>query len=284
MRKRWIGLAVGGVGVAAFGAVLAKEHQVRHARHLARQAGDRLVSHARHGIGRWQGARYHLARRRPDPNVSDLILADRIRSSLGRLEKRLDLPHVHVMVEDHTVLLHGEVDTPENIRVMEEAVANVSGVVGIESHLHTGLTRGDTRPSQGKAERHLSQARQRLELAARQAGVSDRQAVGAVRAVLGALSERIPEDELRHLRSHLPADVQVLMEPPRRTGAGFRRVRTVPEFVAEVLSVDGIPPDSARAVVGAILTTLKELVPEEATDVAAVLPEELRHLWGAAGP
>ena len=74
----------------------------------------------------------------PDPNVSDDILADRIRSSIGPLEKRLDLPHVHVMVEDKVVILHGDVPATADPRSIEHAIMGVSGVRGIESHLHAG--------------------------------------------------------------------------------------------------------------------------------------------------
>lgn len=88
------------------------------------------------------------------------MLADRIRSSIGRLEARLDIPHVHVTVQqDGAALLHGEVGTAEQL---ERAVAAVSGVVGVESFLHIGLIRGDTRPSEGARHRAPSEARRRL--------------------------------------------------------------------------------------------------------------------------
>ena len=284
MRKRVIVTVAGGAGLIALGALLARRAQyLQHVRHQVRRAGSSLVRHSRHRIGRWRGLDYRLAGRRPDPDVSDLVLTDRIRSSLGPLEKRLDLPHLHVMVESHTVLLHGEVDSDENLRAVEEAVARISGVVGVESYLHVGLIRGDTRPSEGKSEHPPSEARKRLQLAVQQAGVGEQHATRAVRAVLGTLGEQIPPRELDHVRSHLPADVQSLMQPPRRTGAAFRRVRTVPEFVAEVISVDGVPPASGPEIVEAVLGVLKGLVPEETADVAAVLPKDLRRMWEEAG-
>jgi hypothetical protein len=52
----------------------------------------------RYRSGQWMGVSYRLRGRRPDPNVSDDILADRIRSSIGGLEARLDVPRVHVTV------------------------------------------------------------------------------------------------------------------------------------------------------------------------------------------
>jgi hypothetical protein len=74
----------------------------RHGRH-------RLTQRIRYARGRINGTWYRLARRTPDPTVADDVLADRVRSSLGRLEKRLDTPRIHVLVEDHVVFLHGDV-------------------------------------------------------------------------------------------------------------------------------------------------------------------------------
>jgi hypothetical protein len=113
--------------------------------HAVADAGRRL----RYTAGRLQGLGYHLAGRHPDPDVDDDLLADRIRSELGGLEKQRDLPHVHVMVERHIALLHGDVPTQADADAIEKAVAAVSGVKGVNSHLHVGLIRGETRPSQG---------------------------------------------------------------------------------------------------------------------------------------
>jgi hypothetical protein len=102
--------------------------------------------------GRFRGLVYRLSGRRPDPDVDDLTLADRVRSTLGPVEKQLDLPHVHVMVEDHVVLLHGEVEWPHEAATLEEAAQRVSGVRDVESHLHTGMLPSDTRPSEGRCD------------------------------------------------------------------------------------------------------------------------------------
>ena len=40
-----------------------------------------------------------------------------------------------------------------------------------------------------------------------------------------------------------------------------------------------IEPDRAEAITRAVVATLRTLVPDEARDVAAVLPNELRELW-----
>lgn len=111
------------------------------------QAGRRL----RHLDGRLRGMAYHLRGRHPDPRVDDRTLADRIRSELGSLERELDLPRVHVMVQGHVALLHGEVGDRDDARAIEEAVAKVAGVTRVASHLRNGLFPGDTRPSTGRA-------------------------------------------------------------------------------------------------------------------------------------
>lgn len=126
------------------------------------RVAGRLVSgtgrYLRYLSGRLEGLSYRIEGRHPDPNVPDTVLADRIRSELGGLEKRRDLPHVHVMVEDHVALLHGDVATQDDARAIEDAVADVSGVKGVESHLHVGLIEGDTRPSEGRSHVQAHQA------------------------------------------------------------------------------------------------------------------------------
>jgi len=99
---------------------------------------------------------------RPDPDVDHNVLADRIRSTLGPLEARSALPHIHVLVEDDVALLHGDVATDAEADQIEAAVAAVSGVEGVESYLHIGLLPSDTRPSEGRRIRPPSAAMQRL--------------------------------------------------------------------------------------------------------------------------
>jgi len=99
--------------------------------------------------GRFEGAMYRLLGRHPDPDVDDATLADRVRSQLGPVEKRLDLPRVHVMVDGHVVHLHGDVEWPHEEATLVEAARQVAGVEAVRSHLHRGMLRSDTRPSQG---------------------------------------------------------------------------------------------------------------------------------------
>ena len=155
----------------------------------------------------------------------------------------------------------------------------VSGVIGVESHLHAGLISGDTRPSQGTAARQPpSEAMRTLLDAARDAGAgSDPRA--AVHAVLCGFTDRIPEDERAHVVAHLPADVRALTGPVRRRGERPARLKTLPQLVAAVVAEGGIDPRHAEDVTRAVVASLRGLVREEARDVAAVLPGELRELW-----
>lgn len=96
-----------------------------------------------------------------------------------------------------------------------------------------------------------SDALRALVQAAQDAGAAKGTAPLAVRAVLGAFTDRIPDGEPEQLLSHLPLDARDLAGPPRRGGVPSR---------------------------------LRTLVLEEAADVAAVLPDDLRALWSNAVP
>jgi len=159
----------------------------------ARNVADRIARDVRYAAGSAPGLLYRLAGRQPDPNVSDDVLADRIRSSLGPLEKRLDVPRVHVMVDDHVAILHGEITDRREADAIEQAVMGVSGVVGVESHLHVGLVGGDTRPSRGAATpAPPSDALCALLETAKQAGAGQYSAA-AVHEVLCGFAGRMPE-------------------------------------------------------------------------------------------
>jgi len=267
------GLTAGVIGVAA---ASAPDTVVgRGARRLA----DRLGRDVRYASATAPGVLYRLRGRSPDPDVSDDVLADRIRSSIGPLEKRLDMPRVHVTVDDHIAVLRGDVPCESSAHRIEHAVMRISGVNGVESHLHPGLVRGETRPSQGAAvPQPPSQARRRLLDAAAGAGAeSDPEA--AVHAVLCGFADRIPEAERVQMVARLPVDVRALAGPVRRHGERPVRLRTVPQLVAAVIAEGGIEPTRAADITRAVLGVLHDLVGAEARDVSAVLPHELRTMW-----
>lgn len=238
----------------------------------------------RHGRGVLRGAWYRLRRRHPDEDVIDLVLADRIRSSLGPLQRRLDLPHIHVMVHGHTAVLHGDVATESDRDVLEAAVRKVHGVHEVDSHLHVGLLPNDTRPSQGRAVVQPSGARLALEAAARRGGASGTPDL-AVRAVLGTFLGRIPPRERDQVLSHLPADVRALVAPDGDKAVERSSLRTVHAFLDAVAVGDpSLDRNRARGVTEAVLAELSVLVPEERADISAVLPRDLQELWDRTGP
>lgn len=245
-------------------------------------SGDRVAAEMRRLADQWDGRRYRLGGRHPDPDVDDHTLADRIRSTIGPLEKRRDLPHIHVMAVDRTALLHGEVGSVADAAALEAAVARVSGVLAVESYLHVGFLPSDTRPSEGREHEAPSPARLRLIEAATAAGIPEDHVLAVVRATLATFTERLPLGERRQLVQHLPHDVRALLEPARRYGEHVAPVESVPELVGRVFVDSGARVPAVTDAVHAILGQLRSLVPEEAADVSAVLPDDLRDFWETA--
>lgn len=253
-------------------------------RKMGRRWAKTMRRRLRYGQGRLEGVIYRATGRHPNEYVSDDVLADRIRSSLGRLRKQLDLPRVNVMVERGVVLLHGVVRDVGDAEAIEQAVESMPGVRAVESYLHTGMSPGDVPPSQGARHPAPSDAYVRLTEAARAGGAQGTDDVVAVRAVLGSLAEELPAGERQHLLSHLPADVACLAQPPRRRGS--RRPRTARGFALLIDELIAEQSDTANAfatppIIREVFQALRELVPEEVADINAVLPSELKTLWSA---
>ena len=132
MRKLFVTAAA---AAAAVGAKLGIDKLRRSSRAESTVADLRRRGH--HLTGKAKGMAYHTLRRHPDANVDDATLADRVRSSIGPLEKRLHVPRVHVTVEDGTVILHGEVPNSEAETQIVKAVDGIAGVRDVRSHLTT---------------------------------------------------------------------------------------------------------------------------------------------------
>ncbi|HTN80253.1 MAG TPA: DUF2267 domain-containing protein [Acidimicrobiales bacterium] len=265
-------------GLAVVGGVILLRPGTR-ANRAARHQIEALGRQARYSLGQLQGVSYRLRGGHPDAEVSGNTLADRVRSTLGPLEKRLDLPHIHVMVEDHVALLHGEVATRAEAHEIEVTVSAIPGVRGVESYLHVGLTSGDTRPSAGRASEQPSEACRRLVSTATARGVDPNVAPSVVRAVLATFAERLPEGERDHVAHHLPADVRSQLTPPRRIYQPAP-ARTTADLVARITATTtALPAGKEIEVTAAIVHELRALVPDEAAGVAAVLPAELRRMW-----
>jgi uncharacterized protein (DUF2267 family) len=270
------------IGLAGIGTVLVGRRRQEAAR-LLRRERRRLERQAHHLAGQVRGIDYRLHGRHPDEGVSDQVLADRIRSAIGPLVHRLDLPHPHVMVNDHVATLHGDVATEYDAQRLSGAVLDVPGVRAVRSYLHVGLLPSDTRPSDGRdGPHHPSPALAELLAAARDAGAGEAP-LHAVRAVLGTFFERLPTGERAHVMAHLPEDVRRVAVPPSLSGREVGRLRTAVGLYAGVVAVDSsVDDEHVHDVIDAVLGCLATLVPEECGDVAAVLPDELGELWQRA--
>lgn len=265
--------ALAGVGIAVL-------ERTPAGRRLSRRLARRVARAARYESGRLDGVRYRMAGRAPDPSVTDALLADRVRSVLGTLERRLDVPRIHVLACGHDVMLHGDVGTEEQAGLLAEAVRAVPGVASVDSRLHVGYFSGDSRPSEAAGTRQASAALHRLLAAAHGAGAEQGSERAAARAVLCTFLGALPAGERRHVLGHLPADVRSLVDDG--PAVAHRPVRHAEEFAAAALPT--LAADARRQIVESVLGAFRELVPEEATDISAVLPEELRRIWKAAIP
>jgi osmotically-inducible protein OsmY len=73
-------------------------------------------------VNRAKGLTYRAMRRHPSTTVDDSVLADRIRSTIGPLEKQLGLSRINVMVEDGIAILHGDIDSDDAALQIEDSV------------------------------------------------------------------------------------------------------------------------------------------------------------------
>jgi hypothetical protein len=123
MRKRtW----AAGASVTAIGVWLAARSKSLH-KDVSPYL-HRAVNHAK-------ALAYRATRRHPSTKVDDSVLADRIRSTIGPLEKQLHNSRINLTVENGIAILHGDIESPEAATQIEEAVRAVAGVHGIRTHL-----------------------------------------------------------------------------------------------------------------------------------------------------
>jgi uncharacterized protein (DUF2267 family) len=236
---------------------------------------------SRHVRGVLEGARYRLAGRGPDPLAGDDVLAERVRATLGPVQKRLDLPRAHVMVTDHVATLHGEVGTTAEAFSLAGAAGTVPGVMAVRSRLHVGPLPGQARPSQGRLRQRAPSEPLRLLLdAAARAGVGTDLAPAAVRAVVEAFAACLPAHERRRLLAGLPRDLRRLAAPRHPC----RWTEQPADLVSCVAETSGLG-DLVRAeeVTVAVLAALADVLrPAEADRVELALGSDLRWLWELA--
>ena len=265
-------LAIGAAGLAASVALLTAV--TTRGRRGTRRMARRAARKTRYLAGHARGIRYRLVHGGPPEDVSDEVLVQRIRSKLGPLEKRLDVPHLHVASDDRNVTLHGVAATDDDARQLEDTVRAVSGVRELASHVRVGFGPDDTRPSQGRLAAS-SEMRHELQAAAQDLGLDDNDE--AVGTVLSVFLHRLPTGERSHVLVHLPADVRALIDPVAPRGAG--RISDEAALGDAVTSSGAVPAEKADHLIRAVLAVLRRRVPEEITDIEAVLPTGLKPLW-----
>jgi uncharacterized protein (DUF2267 family) len=95
----------------------------------------------------------------------------------------------------------------------------------------------------------------------------------AANAVLETLAERIAGGEVDDLIVHLPPPLHEPLKVGRAHTGGQARRMTLDEFVERVAAREGVGPDEAREHARAVLTTLREAIPDqEFLDVRVQLP------------
>ena len=115
-----------GVSAAAIGGWLATRSKA-----FTKNASPYL----RRTLNQAHGLVYRATRRHPSTTVDDTVLADRIRSTIGPLEKQLHNSRINVTVENGIAILHGDVASSEAATRIAEAVRGIAGVRGVRSHL-----------------------------------------------------------------------------------------------------------------------------------------------------
>ena len=276
--RRLTTVVVAGAGAVTAAAVAARSPRFRRQSRRVWRAMRRV---GRYRLGRLEGWWYRASGRHPDPAVGETVLADRVRSMLGPVEHRLDVPRVLVQAQGHEVLIHGDVDSEAHAAEIVGVVRGIPGVEQVTSHLHVGLFRGDSRPSEGTNHHGPSSALAGMLVAAKGGGAPPGGEEVAARSVLSAFTSLLPPGECRHVLGHLPADLRRLAEPGVAGWTGHRP-RRVDDFSRAALPT--FPPERRAEIVESVIGALRDLVPEEAVDVAAVLPGELRQLWKVAIP
>jgi BON domain-containing protein len=150
--KRWvIAAAAVGMGVAYFfdpqlgrtRRTRARDRLAATVRRAGRRAGGWGRSAGARGYGAWMKATHAVEQPK---DLDDATLVAKVESEVLR---RADVPEgISVNAEDGVVVLRGEVETPERMTELAEAVLRVPGVTGVENLLHLP---GEPAPNKARA-------------------------------------------------------------------------------------------------------------------------------------
>ena len=213
----------------------------------------------------------------------DGILADRVRSQIGPLVKRLDQPHVHVMAADGDVCLHGEVASVDARVAIEQAAREVLGVTRVESHLRVGLGRGDSTPSSGRRAKSSPLLKQ-LQAVVRDGGfLTVAQERYVLRALLGVFAARLPAPARRRFLQHLPRDVRALATPAYWIGSNGASIAAPHDLVQVAALAACIDHRVALGLLQRLLPLLRDHAPMDSDIISQSLPLQLREWWLGEG-
>lgn len=106
----------------------------------------------------------------------------------------------------------------------------------------------------------------------------------ALRAVLCALRDRMPQEEAFHFSAQLPTLVRGMFWDGYRTSGKPKRLRTQEEFLADVNSRFGAvgpvdPEDSARAVFAVLA---RHIPPGDIDEIRHLLPHDVHKMFDVA--
>jgi uncharacterized protein (DUF2267 family) len=122
-----------------------------------------------------------------------------------------------------------------------------------------------------------------LRRVADRAGVGHDTAWEATEAVLETLAERIAGGEVDDLIAHLPVQLHPPLKRGKERSGGKATRMSLDEFVDRVAEREGIDPERASEHAHAVLSTLREVIPDsEYFDVTVQLPDEYDVLLGRA--
>lgn len=104
---------------------------------LSHHSTNQLVRTGRVTNARLYALRQHLTHLKPalKPTPNDETLTQRVRSQVLR-DPALHHHRININTEQGLVVLRGEVDRPEQMRHLEQAVRHIPGVRGVENLLH----------------------------------------------------------------------------------------------------------------------------------------------------
>jgi osmotically-inducible protein OsmY len=133
---------------AAIGAAAAYLLDPRSGRRRRVELRDRSAAAVRRGVRRLRRAERHAQaeayglsqkarhlHEEPKPAPDDVTLAQKVETEIFR-DPKVPKGRINVNAENGTVVLRGQVETPELIRDLEERTRKVQGVQDVENLLH----------------------------------------------------------------------------------------------------------------------------------------------------